>query len=294
MTKQKAILAVSGGIDSMVMLDWFCHDVENINYDIIVAHFDHGTRESSKEDAEFVRKKCEIYKVDFASERANLGEHVSEEAARKSRYDFLHRLAKLHNADVYTAHHLNDLVESIAINLLRGTGWRGLAVFGANNIHRPFLENEYAPSEFRDMVPMTKTKIYKYAAAKKITYREDPTNSSDVFLRNRLRHRMNNFPEMTDFYKLWKKQQAIKSEIDILGESLLHINNDVWERKWFRVLDDQSALELLRIAIERKGIRVTRPQVYNFLGAIRTYAPGKFFNLPGDHLVKIQRDIFIL
>ena len=113
------ILAVSGGIDSMVMLDIFKDE------DVVVAHFDHGTRPSSLNDATFVRNQAAKYQKVFQAARGELGEGASEDAARKARYQFLHDIARQYQpAEIYTAHHLDDLIESIIINIMRGTGWR--------------------------------------------------------------------------------------------------------------------------------------------------------------------------
>lgn len=76
-----------------------------------------------------------------------------------------------------TAHHADDVVETIAINLLRGTGWRGLAVFGADDVYRP-------------MTVWFKHEIIEYAKKHQLEWREDSTNASDAYLRNRVRKQM--------------------------------------------------------------------------------------------------------
>ena len=182
----KIILAVSGGVDSMVMLDMICRSKQYSSHDIIVAHFDHGMRENSAEDAEFVRRKAEEYSVKFYLGHGELGEETSEARARTVRYNFLHSIDPF--ATIFTAHHLDDLVETMVINLSRGTGWRGLAVLDMPSIRRPFLETEM----FYE--PLDKAAILEYAAKRQLSFREDQSNSSDEYLRNRIRHQMNNFP----------------------------------------------------------------------------------------------------
>ena len=158
----KKILAVSGGVDSMVLFDLYKND------DVIVAHFDHGTRPSSKQDAEFVQKICQENNIKCIVETANLGENVSEALARECRYNFLNQVAKVQNAKIYTAHHQDDLLESIIINLLRGTEWRGLVPMGSQNIARPFIEKGWRKKD-----------IIKYAGKRKLKFRQDPTNNED-------------------------------------------------------------------------------------------------------------------
>lgn len=276
----KKILAISGGIDSMVLLDMFKNDP-----DVVVAHFDHGTRPSSIDDANFVRQKAAELKLPFFSACGQLGENISEEVARKARYGFLYQLAEELPGIIYTAHHLDDLYESIIINLIRGTGWRGLVALDSPKIHRPFLE----PATL-----MNKNQIRIYAAKHNLTYREDPTNSSDRYLRNRIRQRMLFFTEKDQLYQLYRRQRIIKQQINIILNELLPSANQTWQRSWFNNLDQNIALELLRTGIIHAGFSATRPQLENFRQAIISYSSGKYFNLPGNHLIKLKKTEFNL
>jgi len=299
----KVVLAISGGVDSMVMLDVLgsAELPERAKTDdgvrVVVATFDHGTRPSAKVDAEFVRKKCANYNLECYVGRGELGEDVAEEAARESRYKFLREVAEK-GSDcapvIYTAHHLDDLVESVAINLIRGTGWRGLAVLDTPGIRRPFLEPESMPETWRKLVPFDKKAIQKYAAKFEIPYRQDPTNYEDNYLRNRVRDKLKDFGKKREIYELWRKQKKLKREIDKLMAELLPKRGVAWQRSWFDNLDARVALELLRAGTLRAGISATRPQLLNFLQAIRTYAPGKSFNLPNDKLIKFSKGEFYL
>ncbi len=286
----KIILAVSGGVDSMVMLDMICRSEKYSSQDIIVAHFDHGIRENSAEDAAFVERKACEHNVEFRLGKGELGENTSEAEARTARYDFLHSIDP--SATIFTAHHLDDLVETVAINLIRGTGWRGLAALDTPGIKRPFLEAEM----FYE--PMDKTAIMEYAAKRRLEFREDPSNSWDEYLRNRVRHQMDNFPldfeQKMQIYQLWQAQKQLKSEINPDVVRLLPAQDGSWQRAWFRDLTPNLALELLRAGTLRAGIAATRPQLEDFRQAILNYAPGKYFNLPGDKLVKLNKTNFEL
>ncbi len=273
----------------MVMLDIL---VRNFKKDsIIVAHFDHGTRESSKLDAQFVRKKAAEYGLKFTTDGAELGEKISEEKAREARYNFLQKVAG-ENGVIYTAHHLDDLLETILINLIRGTGWRGLAVLNADGIQRPLLDSEIVYE------PMDKQAIFEYAAKRRLEFREDPTNSSDQYLRNRIREQFNEFEiefeRKLEIWRLWQKQKQLKKEIDQSFTEILPVTGQTWERKWFKNLDQNVAIELLRAGTLRAGSRLTRPQLEDFRQAILSYSTGKSFNLPGDKLVKFSRRDFKL
>lgn len=289
----KKILAVSGGVDSMVMLDMVCRRF--LPEEIIAAHFDHGIRDNSAEDMEFVRRMAEEYGVEFRGGQAELGTEASEVEAREARYEFLMKVADEEGGEVWTAHHLDDLVETVVINFLRGTGWRGLAGLSRGGMRRPFLETEM----FYE--PMDRAAIFEYAAKRHLRFREDPSNSWDEYLRNRVRQKLNNalgVEQKLAIYELWRKQLALRKEIDEIVNGILP-EDGRFERKWFRELDtDESerktAMEILRAATLRAGISATRPQLEDFRLAILNYGSGKSFNLPGDKLVKLGKEEFLL
>lgn len=288
----KKILAVSGGVDSMSMLDIFVRQFPKS--DLVVATFDHGTRETSEEDVRFVSGICSALEIPVYRGKADLGANVSEEKARTARYDFLRKVAFEEHGEIYTAHHLDDLVETITINFLRGTDFRGLACFSALGVRRPFLDDLLNPQDFK-LKAFDKNSILTYAAKNSIVFREDPTNETDDYLRNRVRKTTRSLPlsKKLKIYELWKNQKNLVREINNLTESL--IPEDLkFARADFLELDDKTALEILRSALLRAGISTTIPQRKDFLNAIHTYEPGKTFNLPKDRLVKINKKDFML
>lgn len=304
----------------MVLLERFFRDEPE---NIVVAHFNHGTRTSADLDEQFVFSRCKELKVPFETMKIMLGEGVSEELARQKRYNFLYHVANKYGGEIYTAHHLDDLIESIAINLIRGTGWRGLTPFSDNRIHRPFIEMGFY-----------KTDILRFAAENKVLFREDPTNATDDYLRNRVRSKLLIMPRaekerLIDFYK---RQAIIRHEIEELCESLLNflliknssdeINGGVDShgdanftsvfraksevfskikiRKDFFLENsflgnnenytEETVEEILRFICEKIGVNLTRVQLKDFLRAIRTYGTNKKFNLPKDKMAVIGRD----
>lgn len=269
----------------MVMLELLARKMPKS--DLIIAHFDHGVRANSNEDAEFVRRRADEYGIKVVVDEGNLGEGASEEKARTARYDFLRQVALKESGEIYTAHHLDDLVGSVAINLIRGTGWRGLAALSTVRIKRPFLE-DYVGLGFEK--PPTKNDLLVFAGEHHLCFREDQTNLSNEYLRNRLYHQVNNFDKKMEIFSLWQRQVKLRDEIDALIAEVLP--QEKWQRNWFREVPEKVALEILRAGLLKKGIRATRPQLRNFLAAVREYAPGKYFNLPGDRMVRLDKNDF--
>lgn len=177
---KKLLLAVSGGIDSMVLLDLFY----KLRFDICVVHCNFQLREiESDGDEMLVKEICQDRYIPYFIEKFDTLEFAKENklsiqlAARKLRYDWFQEIISLGFDYVLTAHHLDDNVETFLINFTRGTGLEGLTGIPAQNgnIIRPLL-------------PFSRTEIENYALENKIQWREDSSNTSDKYFRNKLRH----------------------------------------------------------------------------------------------------------
>ena len=269
----KKVLAVSGGIDSVVMLHKYREDP-----DVVVVHFDHGIRPNSGDDASFVERLAKSYGLPCFIKHAKLGSGCSEEMARKARYDFLKQIAKDQGGQIYTAHHRDDLIETVIINFLRGTGWRGLAPLNNPDIVRPLLD-------------MTKTDIYRYATEHELHFRQDQTNTEDTYLRNRVREKLRD-ASVTDKTKLTElalRQRQLAAEIDTELASLMLGPN--YPRELFAE-DDSVAAEILRYYLAQNQVQLTRPQLSRALSAIRNLQPGKMHSLDKNHFLKINKYYF--
>ena len=274
----KLILAVSGGVDSIVLLAMYKQA------DIVVVHIDHGTRKSSANDADFVRQKCQELGVKFYETKLELGEGVSEELVRKKRYEFLKTIQDKEGGTLCTAHHLDDVLESIAINLIRGTGWRGLTPFYGDELGRPFIISK-----------MWKRDVLKFAGEQKICFRQDPTNYETNYLRNLVREQMVELDETarTDIINLFEKQNELRGRIEKLVTELAKqtvVGKNFHKKNLFLAADEKVAIEVLREICLMHGYSLTRKQLGDFLSAIKTYAPHKRFNLPKNHFVTILKN----
>jgi len=255
------ILAVSGGVDSVVMFDMARRRYGAAR--LIVAHFDHGIRPESAADARFVAALATQYGCVFRTQRAELGARAGEDAARRARYDFLYAVARDFQADIWLAHHQEDVVESVAVNLTRGTGWRGLAVMDRPGLYRPLLH-------------MTKREIYAYACRYRLEWVEDESNQEDSYLRNRLRRKISKLLSNDDqarIVQLRNKQIAIKHKM--IAETASLLPNTRQARYFLTQIPRAIAEEMVRIVIEREtGVLVARPHAARALAAIQTLRIG--------------------
>lgn len=169
----KYIVAVSGGVDSVVLLDVL---VQAAEHEIVVVHVNHGIRADSSVDEKLVRSLAEKHSLQCEVVRLSLGKGVSEETARDARHAALrHALEKFAADKIVTAHHEDDLLETMCINILRGTGWRGLcSLRNTDEYERPLLA-------------WSKFKVVTYALEQNLEWHEDSTNDDMRYLRNFLR-----------------------------------------------------------------------------------------------------------
>ncbi|EKT4500894.1 tRNA lysidine(34) synthetase TilS [Flavobacterium psychrophilum] len=179
--EKKLLLATSGGIDSMIMLHLF----QKLNYNIAIAHCNFQLRGlESFGDQQFVQEyasknKIPAFVTHFDTENFAKDYKLSTQiAARELRYNWFYELLETENFDfILTAHHADDNLETFIINLTRGTGLDGLTGIPEQNeqIIRPLL-------------PFSRSEIEEYTKENSIQWREDSSNASDKYLRNKIRH----------------------------------------------------------------------------------------------------------
>lgn len=220
------LLAVSGGVDSMVLADLF--QVSGFNFHM--AHINYHLRnEDSNLDQKLVSDFCQKHKIPFhlyeVSENDNQPENSIQNWARELRYRFFREIQKKENLEfLVTAHHLNDQLETFLINLSKASGIRGLSGIPANEngIVRPLLD-------------FSKDEIYDFAKENQIDFREDQSNQKTDYLRNKIRH--NIVPELqkinSDFLTNFSKSiNYIHQAKDFINQSvddkikILKINSD--------------------------------------------------------------------
>lgn len=186
------VVAVSGGADSVALLHALCSLKEELGLSVSACHINHNLRgEESDGDEQYVRNLCEklgvplnVYSVDV---RGSAKKHEStEETARKLRYECFEKEATEKNALIATAHTASDNAETVIMNILRGTGTKGLCGIP---VKRGYI--------VRPLLGCTREDIEEYCKSNSLRFVTDSTNLSDDYTRNRIRH--NVIPLLSEF-----------------------------------------------------------------------------------------------
>ncbi|MBW1645458.1 MAG: tRNA lysidine(34) synthetase TilS [Deltaproteobacteria bacterium] len=177
------LAAVSGGLDSMVMLHLLqrCRRELALPLRLVVVHFNHRLRPAASAEEKFVAASCRHAGLPLLiGQRQGGAVRLSEEAAREARYAFFARcLAAYPDSWLLTAHTASDQLETVLLNLLRGSGLRGLK--GIPGRRQKFL---------RPLLAVSRREMEEYARRHDLDYLEDESNASLAFTRNRLRHQV--------------------------------------------------------------------------------------------------------
>jgi len=277
----KYVVAVSGGVDSMVLLD-LLRTLPGV--ELVVAHFEHGVREDSDEDRKLVEDVARRYGLVFVCEHGNLGPSVSEAAAREARYAFLNRAKEQNGAQaIITAHHEDDLLETAILNILRGTGRKGLSSLGSSDdLVRPLLHT-------------SKQAIRDYAVTHEIAWHEDSTNDSDAYLRNYIRHEV--VPKLgaegrAALLGYIKKAQATNPDIDalLIKELKAHFADEGLQRYWFIMQPYDVSCEVVAAWLRRYAIRdFDRKTIERLVVAAKVAKPGKVIDVNAGYYLKIGK-----
>lgn len=280
------VAAVSGGVDSTALL----HLLQNQSgIKLTVAHFDHGIRDDSSDDRRHVQRLAKKYDAPFVYHEGNLGAGASEAVARSARYDFLHKVRASSGARaIVTAHHQDDVLETAIINLLRGTGRKGLSSLGSST------------DVVRPLVGFTKQELVDYARAHNLQWREDSTNENTDYLRNYVRKNILPKFDSTQRAKLLsiiRRAEHRNPKIDCMLTTILHTqpSPDALSRPDFIMLPHVVSKEVLAAWLRSHGIRDFDTKLLErVVTGAKTLNPGKQADLTRTHILEVGDEILAL
>lgn len=184
----RVLVACSGGVDSMALLHFLATHRKSLGIEVGAIHIDHMLRgRESAEDAHVVERLCCKFQLPFFSERVAIPAILESRGGnvqmlcREERYKCFERMMQHHQFTILaTAHHAEDQLETVLIQLSKGHSLNGMPMqraFSQGSVVRPFL-------------PLKKSELYTYADYYRLPFREDPSNQQGDYLRNRLRHQV--------------------------------------------------------------------------------------------------------
>ncbi len=281
----KYVIAVSGGIDSVVLLD-IVSRIKGL--ELIVAHFDHGIRTDSKLDQTFVGNLATKYQLIFETKSVKLGSNASEQLARDERYKFLKTVVDAQGAEgIITAHHQDDVIETAVFNLLRGTGRRGVTSLSSSELI------------IRPMLDITKDQIKQYALRHELLWREDSTNQDLKYSRNLIRSKLagKNGSVVNKLLTRIDKLKATNQELDdALDQLLINVTKDgKLLRAKFISLSHGLALETMAKWLRLNGITEYDSKLLNNLViASKTYKNRSRFSINKAAYLLIETEFLVI
>lgn len=289
----KILLAVSGGLDSMVMLKLF----HQASYNIAIAHCNFQLRGAESDgDEEFVKEQCHELKIPFYTKRFDTNNHAWENslsiqlAARELRYTWFDELLTSEKFDyLATAHHLNDSLETVLLNLCRGTGIEGLAGIPLQN-----------KSIIRPLLFASRTEIEEFAASSKISWREDSSNLTDDYQRNFLRHQI--IPKLKEInpsleHTFLSTLEKVRGGVELMKEGHKQLENSFMSKADGKTYVRKAAFQSFRYAapvlwelIKQYGFNVEQCEEIN--QSINSQSGKRF--LTSTHQLVIDREYLII
>ena len=252
------VVGVSGGPDSMCLLHILISIKEELNFNLCVAHINHGIREEAGSDAKYVNDFCLRHDIPFYLKEENVTEISKndkvglEEAGRKVRYNFFEEiLVKVKGTKIATAHTASDNAETILMNLIRGTGVSGLKGIVA------LRDDKY----IRPLIECTKKEIEDYCEKEKLNPRHDKTNDENDYTRNKIRNILIPFVEKEFNPSFVSSLNRLSEIVSTENEYLEGITDKIYEEILINKEENQIILDLKKFNKEPTAIK-TRLTLY--------------------------------
>lgn len=282
-------IGVSGGPDSMALLDLMIKLKSDLDLVLVVAHVNHNIREESKEEEAYLREFCNNMGLHFECFKIeHYGDDNFHNEARTIRYNFFDKVCKDYNAKfLLTAHHGDDLVETILMRIVRGSSLKGYSGFS-----KVIVKDDY--TILRPLITVTKDDLTNYCNENNIKYFIDKSNLKDVYTRNRYRKYVLPF--------LKEEDKMVHEKFLKFSETLLEYNNYI-EREVSQVINkvfkngilDISKFKELDHLLQSKIISnilekiygddlliITNTHVNLIFDLINSYKPNSVVHLPNN------------
>ncbi len=286
------IIATSGGPDSMVLLTLLLAVKKEKNLKLVCAHVNHKLRKESDDEAEMVKKYCEKENIIFEYMIIDKYKGNTENYAREKRYEFFDKLIKKYSSPyLLTAHHGDDLTETIMMRLIRGSSLKGYAGFSE-------VTEKNGYKIYRPLITKTKTELLNYAKENNIPYAIDQTNESDNYTRNRIRkyilptlkkENINVHLKFLEFSKTISETEEyfekvlVKKIEKIYQDNKLNVEIFLTEEP---LIQKKLIHNILNDVYKDKINLINDNHVNNFLSTVKNKKPNIQINLPDNKILK--------
>lgn len=301
------MLGISGGPDSIFMLYQFYNIMKEYKLQLVCAHFNHMLRPEADSEEEFVKNICKSLGIKFISEKKDVNKFFKgdslEQTARNLRFDFfLNSSRHFKIKKLALAHHKDDLVETVLMRIIRGTGLKGLRAFLPKSKFKGL-------TVIRPLIELNKKDILKWLENKNISFCVDKSNFEDKFLRNRIRLKL--MPLLTEInpgiaQNLYNLSSLASLDYDFIytfsrsefeklkrGETKREIKLDL---EWLKKNHPAIVNNIIRIAIEElKGDtrRLELRHLDEIKDLIESRPSGSIVHLPGLSVRKEEKRLII-
>ncbi len=291
------VVGVSGGPDSMCLLHLLCDLKESLNLKIIVAHMNHKVRKESDEEAEYVKQFSNINNLIYEYfELKDIPKSNFHSEARIIRYKFFNELIEKYNAEfLMTAHHGDDLIETVLMRIQRGSNLKGYSGFD-------ILTNKGIYKQVKPLIFYTKKDIIDYMDSNNYKYYIDRTNNEDDYLRNRYRHFI--LPKLHEEYDLIQKKylkysNTISEADDFINKYTkevlqdIYVDNTLFINKFLRQekIIQRRILEYILSTLYIDDLyKVDDKNVDEILKAINSNKTYVKIKLPNNHIIFKEYD----
>lgn len=300
----RIVVGVSGGADSICLLNLLYQFSKEINIELSVAHINHGLRgEEADNDEKFVENICKEYNINYKSYNYNINKIAKikgiseEEAGRKVRYKSFYKSSELFNANkIAVAHNKNDNAETILFHLIRGSGIKGLTGISSKR------EMKSTKIEvIRPLLCISRAEIEKYLTSNNITYKIDSTNLTENYTRNKIRNKVIayitkeiNVNAIENIVKagehLSEISKYLEQNIDSEYYNLVREDNN----EYMLLLEDATSADpviqkgvIRRILGNMKdGLKDIESKHIDQIISLYDKSVGRLINLPGDRIAK--------
>lgn len=297
--KDKILVAVSGGIDSTILLNALFNLKEYLNIEILSAHVNHNLRTNSKRDEEFVNSLCLKMGIVYYAKSLNIKSGTNlEQEGRKARYDFFTELKNRYGIDkIATAHNKNDQAETVLMRIFRGCGIKGLAG----------IKYKRQDGVIRPMLDLSRTEIEDYKARYNLKNIEDETNNNLEFTRNKIRHIL--IPELIKEYnpKILDSLSNLAKNSNIDSKFIWNYTKRLYKRlrvkskekisfhiSSFNLIDNAIKSKLIKLAIEEVSgestLELTTGHLENVINSLKKPKTGNKITISNKINIEIEYD----